>query len=135
MKLVPYERKVFGSSLFRDFFNDDFHMPSVAMIRADVKEDEKGYVVEAEMPGVDKDDVTIVCEKGILTISAERAGEKEEEKDGYIRRERYLGQAKRSFALKDIKEESISARLENGVLYVTLPKLEETQIRKTIEID
>lgn len=132
MKLIPYQRSMFGTDLFRDFFSEDFAGAAAPVMKADVKETEDGYVVEAEMPGVAKEDVALVCEKGVLTITAKRGDEKTEEKDGYIRKERYSGVTKRSFVLKDIKEEEISAKLEEGVLTVTLPKLEES--KKTIEI-
>lgn len=135
MKLVPYQRSLFGTDLFRDFFKDDFACVTTEVMKADVKEMEGEYVVEAEMPGVAKEDVTLVCEKGVLTITAKRGEEKTEEQDGYIRRERYSGVSKRSFALKDIKEEEISAKLEDGVLIVKLPKMEEAQTKKTIEIE
>jgi HSP20 family protein len=74
------------------------------------------------LPGVKKEDITLVCEKGILTISAKAQDVKDDEEGRYIRKERAEGELGRRFALEDIEEESISAKLENGILYVTLPK-------------
>ena len=130
MKLVPYQRQFLGNSFFKDFFGDDFVFAPGAVIKADIKETDTGYVVEAEMPGVKKEDVTLVCEKGVLTITATKGEEKEENKDGYVRRERYSGTTKRSFALKDIREDEISAKLEDGILSVSLPKREEAETKK-----
>lgn len=134
MKLVPYQRNLFGSGLFNDFFSDEATFDA-APIKADVKETDEAYIVEAEIPGVKKEDVTLVCEKGILTITSSTSRENTQEKDGYIRKERFIGEAKRSFRLKDIEEESISAKLEEGILYVTLPKREIKKEERQIEIE
>lgn len=102
-------------------------------MKADIRETKDAYVVEAEMPGIKKEDITLICEKGVLTITAKQGEETKEGKDGYIRRERCIGETSRRFALKNITEEQISAKLEDGVLYVTLPKREED--KKEIKID
>ena len=92
------------------------------MMMADIREKENEYVVEAEMPGVKKEDIELVCENGVLTISAKTNQEKTKEEDHYIQRERVTGEYYRSFALKDIDEDNINAKLEEGMLYITLPK-------------
>jgi HSP20 family protein len=89
-------------------------------MRADVRETKESFIVEAELPGVKKDKVQIVCQEGVLTISA-KADEHGEE--GYLRRERYTGEASRSFAIRNIDEAGITAKMEDGVLTITLPKL------------
>jgi HSP20 family protein len=128
MTLVRYERP-FG--LLRDFFGEGFAAP---VMKTDIKETEDSYIVEAEMPGVKKENVELVCEKGVLTIMAKANEEKTEEKDGYIRRERFPGGMTRRFELQDIDEEKISAKMDNGVLYITLPKKASEQ-EKRIEIE
>lgn len=133
MRLVPYESRSLGNDFFRDFF--EFPFTSNTLIKADVKETESEYIVEADMPGVEKDNVEIKCEQGVLTITARTSEEKNEETDGFIRKERYTGEASRCFSLKDINEEDIKAKLENGVLYVTLPKRVSEKDQKKIEIE
>lgn len=115
MTLIRYERP-FG--LLSNFFGD-FTVPAM---KTDIKETEDAYIVEAEMPGVKKENVELICEKGILTITAKANEEKTEEKQGYIRRERVSGEMTRRFELEDIDEENISAKMEDGILTVTLPK-------------
>jgi len=133
MKLVPFERAgALSNGLFRDFF--DFPLAQNSLIKADVKETSEEYIVEADMPGIKKEDVELKCEYGVLTITARKNEEKSEEKDGYIRKERYSGEASRCFSLRDINEENISAKLENGVLHVTLPKKAGEKQNKRIEI-
>lgn len=135
MKLVPYQRNLMGGGLLSEFFSDEFPFNHNSLMKADIKETQDAYVVETEMPGIKKEDITLICEKGVLTITAKQSEEAKEKKDGYIRRERYSGEASRSFALKNITEEKISAKLEDGVLYVTLPKKEEDKKERKIEIE
>ena len=136
MALIPYERQftALNNGFLKDFFGERFAFAAGPLVKTDVKETDEAFIVEAEMPGVKKEDVTLVCEKGILTISAKTSEEKTEEKENYVRKERFSGEAKRSFALKNINEEEISAKLEDGVLYVTLPKKEQDK-EKRIEIE
>jgi len=102
---------------------------SVLLPRANVKESTDAFFVEAEMPGVKKEDIELVCENGMLTIGAKV---QDDNKEGVriLRQERFEGDIRRRFVLKDIKEENITAQYENGILTVTLPKKasEERQI-------
>lgn len=123
MTLVRYERP-FG--LLGNFFGD-FAAPTM---KTDIKETEDAYIVEAEMPGVKKENVELVCEKGVLTITAKANEEKTEEKQGYIRKERISGEMTRRFEIEDIDEEKISAKMEDGILTVTLPKSAESQEKR-----
>jgi HSP20 family protein len=129
MTLVRYERP-FG--LLRDFLGEDFFAPAM---KTDIKETEGAYVVEAEMPGVKKENVELICENGILTIRAKANEEKTEERKGYVRRERVTGEMIRRFELNDIDEEKISAKMEDGILYVTLPKKAPEASEKRILIE
>jgi HSP20 family protein len=118
MTLIPYQGHLTGR-LWKDLLDN---AGTVTAIRANVKDAKDAYLVEAELPGVKKEDITLICEKGVLTISA-KAGSAEDDAEGrYIRKERAQGELGRRFALEDIDEEHISAKLENGILYVTLPK-------------
>lgn len=123
MTLVRYERP-FG--LLGNFYGN-FGVPAM---KTDIKETEDAYIVEAEMPGVGKENVELVCEKGVLTITAKANEENTEEKEGYIRRERLTGEMTRRFELEDIDEEKISAKMEDGILTVTLPKSAESKEKR-----
>lgn len=94
------------------------------MPRADVKETKKGYEITAELPGVEKDNVQVSLNQGVLTIEAELNQEDKEEKDGkIIRQERRYGKFFRSFDLgQNMNESDIKADFKNGVLKLNFPK-------------
>ena len=109
----------FDDTFFRNFFGN---VPQTNSMRMDVKETETGYVVEAEMPGLNKENIELKLEADILTISTKYEKSEKEEKDGYLRCERRSSSSSRSFDISGIDQENIKARYENGLLYVTLPK-------------
>lgn len=119
-----------------EFFNNDNIFPAFFSsgnnMRADIKETEKEFVVEAEMPGVKKEDIKLNLEEDTLTISVERNEEKNEEKDNYIRRERRYGSMSRSFYVNNIKNEEVKADYNDGILKVVLPKREESKSKKRV---
>ena len=122
-RITPYKSGFDLLNVFRDFERDFFsgEMP-VNTFKTDIREEADKYVLEAEMPGFSKDDVKIDIEGDYLTLSATRSGEKEENKSGYIRRERSYGSFKRSFNIEDVDSDKISAKYNNGVLTLDLPK-------------
>ncbi len=93
-------------------------------IRMDVKEDDKGYTVHAEIPGVKKDDIHVTIDGNQVSISAEVKQEKEvKEGEKVLRSERYYGKVARSFSLaSDIDEATAHAKYAEGVLELVLPK-------------
>lgn len=94
-------------------------------IRMDVSETDNNYTVKADIPGVRKEDVDIQIDNNLVTIRAESKSEKEEKmgEGRYIRRERQQGYATRTFSLASpIDESRASAKYENGILELTLPK-------------
>ena len=105
---------------------------ALAPYGVDIREDGDRLVVEAEMPGFKKEDVDITLENQTLTISGERREEKKDQKEaGYLLNERRYSRFLRSFTLPPtVDEKSVQAKLENGVLTVTLNKREETKPRK-----
>ncbi len=109
-------------NVMNDFFDND--QPISYGIKTDVKETENEYILEAELPGFNKDDITLETKSDVLTVVAIKEEEKEEKKNGYLRIERRSGQLERSFNLEGIDNEKISAKYNNGILEVTLPKLE-----------
>ncbi|HLB34229.1 MAG: hypothetical protein A3F67_04665 [Verrucomicrobia bacterium RIFCSPHIGHO2_12_FULL_41_10] len=100
----------------------------------DIIEDEKEYLVKAELPEMKKEEVKISVEKGVLRISGERKSEKEEKGKKFHRIERSYGSFLRSFSIPDtVDEKKIKAEFNNGLLVMHLPKGEEHQ-KKALEI-
>ena len=127
---------IFGENLFDEFDNwmdAAFHDVDKAlygkhaknMMKTDVKETEKGYEVDIDLPGFKKDEIQLELNDGYLTISAEKGLDKDEEdeKKHYLRRERYAGGMSRSFYIGEgITEEDIHAKYEYGILKLSIPK-------------
>jgi HSP20 family protein len=94
----------------------------------DVKEDEKSFLVEAELPGLDKDDVEVTLADNILTIRGEKRVEQDDSKRHYS--ERYYGQFERRIPLSaDLESDKVAASFKNGVLKVEIPKSKQAQER------
>lgn len=105
-------------------------------MRVDVKETPQSYEVHAELPGMNKEDIHVHIDGPVVSISAERKQEKEvKEGEKVLRTERYFGKVSRSFQLgQEIDEAKASAKFNDGVLELTLPKKAEAQARRlTIE--
>jgi HSP20 family protein len=122
-----------------NFFNDFFEIDKnffgeTYSIKADIKDDGDKYILEAEMPGIDKKDIGLNIKDDQLVLSYKTESDNETKKDNYIRRERKYGQFSRSFYIEDVDTEKIDAKYENGILKVTLPKLTEKQ-KKDIDIE
>lgn len=141
--LFPYGKNHFmlPSDAFSSFpiffFDDDYSMmsPMKGNFKVDLKETEDNYLVEADLPGVKKENINIEFHNGSLTISAKRDETIEDKKENYVRRERHHGEFKRSLYIKNVDENKINASFNDGVLKVTLPKLEKgTDSRKRINI-
>ena len=124
---------IFGENLFDDWM--DFSFPDVDkvlygkhaknMMKTDVKNVENGYEVSIDLPGFKKDEIKLELKNGYLTIFAEKGLDKDEkdEKDKYIRRERYTGSMSRSFYVgENLTEKDIHAKYENGILTLDVPK-------------
>lgn len=111
----------------------DIFTPTVDM-KCDIYEDKDNYVIEADMPGLSKEDVTVDYNDGYLTIKAERSSEDKEEKKDFIRQERFYGSMERKFYVGDIDESKVSAEFKDGVLKVLMPKETIDKPSKTIEI-
>lgn len=113
---------------FEDVFNDDF-LPDLGSnfksFRTDITETKDAYIVQADLPGFNKEDIQIDISNNYLTIRAKRDDRTEErdENDRVIRRERHFGEFYRSFYINDVDQDKIEAELINGVLKITLPKI------------
>ena len=146
--LVPFNRRRrdLMSTGFEDFQNmlDDFFAEGFGPDRSllkdtfkiDVKEDDKEYMVEAELPGITKEDVDLAIDDGRLSISVNKEEVKEDKDDkNYIHRERRYTSMQRNVFLADADSEGIKAKLKDGVLTVTVPKKVEEDHSKAIEIE
>jgi HSP20 family protein len=97
----------------------------------EVKETTESFVVKADLPGVDEKDLDIALHNGVLTVSGSRQAEDRREGESYALYERQYGSFSRSFALPDIADgERIDAKLDGGVLMLTIPKKEAAKPRK-----
>ncbi|TYQ16792.1 UNVERIFIED_CONTAM: HSP20 family protein [Acetivibrio alkalicellulosi] len=134
--LTPYNRKAnklstnddvwgFSKNLLEGFFNDPF-FSGVAFesnaIRADIRETEKEFIVDAEIPGAKKEDINVDLRDDTLTISINREEEIKDERDNYIRRERRYGSVARKFYVENVDRDGVSAKYQDGILTVVLPK-------------
>lgn len=115
----------FGGLMGRGFFDDEsfFTKPNVALPTVDVSEDEKGYCIEAELPGVDESDVDVTVRDNRLFLRGEKKSQTEK-KDANVRMsERQFGSFERTFQLPDdVDSDKIKAEFSNGVLKLKLPK-------------
>ena len=129
--LIPFERRT--NSLFDSFdrmMNDSFFggmEKEFAPCRTDILDKGDKYVLKADMPGFNKEDIKIDIQGDQLTITAEHKEETKEDRKDYIRRERKYGALTRSFDIEGINADGISASYNNGVLQLDLPKLVETK--------
>ena len=128
---------IFGENLFDEFFADPFGLTRGSevsdhlygknaknLMKTDIREKDNSYELDIDQPGFKKDDLNIDLSNGYLTIQASKGLDKDEQdKDGrYIRRERYAGSMSRSFYVGDVKPEEVSAKFEDGILRLDLPK-------------
>ena len=132
MKIVP--RNYFLDDVFDDFMGPE--KPHHNPMKCDVYEKEGKYNIEVDIPGYNKDEVKIEAKDGYLTVSAEKKLEKNEEDNGkkYYYHERRYGKVERSFYIGDMDTDKISAKMENGILKIDIPKIEEKESKKLIEI-
>jgi len=120
---------------FNRFFEDFGFGSAVAeqdyTLAMDIRETDEAYIVEADVPGIKKEDVKIEVNEDVLTIRGERKVEQEEKKKDYHRMERQYGSFRRSVSIPSgIQHDAVKAEFDDGVLRVTLPKREDTKPRR-----
>ena len=139
MSLVHYKpASLFGqfdNEINRLFFNahatDAANQAHDWTPAVDIREEENRYVLEADIPGISREDLDITLEDSVLTIKGERTVTSEENNEGYRRRERAHGSFVRQFTLPDtVNTEAISAAVVNGVLEIGIPKQAKPEPRK-----
>jgi HSP20 family protein len=123
------------SSIFDDDFFPVVSQRSTSMPAVNIKEDEKRFILDLAIPGVDKKDLKIEIHEDLLTISSENKNEKEENVDGFKRREFSYSSFCRSFYLpENVNKDKIGANYKDGILTVELPKEEEEKAKLSREV-
>jgi HSP20 family protein len=118
-----------------DFFDERSGISSRAGFPLDVEKTEESYRVSAELPGVDKKDISISYDDNVLTIGVESKESKESEERNFIHKERRSLSMSRSVYLADADREQISAKMEDGVLIIEAPLAKPLNTSKKIEIE
>jgi HSP20 family protein len=124
------------SRVFSDYYGDNADLFNSAWVpQADLSETEEEYILQADLPGLKREEVELVCVDNTVNIKGERKHEVEEEKSGYHRTERRYGAFQRSFEIPGgFAADKVTASFEDGVLTVHLPKREESK-PKQIKVD
>ena len=146
-KLIPYRKNNLSRTedvfddFFDSFFNDDFLIPMQTLdtrfggFKVDVSDQGDKYLIEADLPGMDKENVKIEYDNKYLTITARRDESRETKDHNYIRKERQCGEYRRSFYIDNVQSEDIEATFKSGVLKIVLKKKPQiTGTGRTIEI-
>lgn len=122
-------------------FIDEFFNDSSSLIRnigdsfrMDVREDEDAYHVDAELPGVSKEEIKLNLSDGYLTIVVERSAQSDEDKGTYLHRERKYSSMQRSIYLQNTSAKDVTAKFDNGVLEITVPKEKHAELVTRIDI-
>lgn len=123
-------RKMYLDRLFDDFFDQK----ETPMMKCDVYEKDGLVQIEADVPGFEKKDISVECNNGYLTISAQKEQNETEEKKEFIRQERFFGKMQRRFYIGEVEEGNIEASFKDGVLKISVPKEPKEQPKKQIEI-
>jgi HSP20 family protein len=139
--LMPFDRKEmkkfnnYFDDLERSFFGGFPAVNASSMFRTDIIDRGDNNLLQAELPGFDREEISIDISGEYLTISAQHKEESKEEEKNFVRRERRFGSFVRSFDITGINTEQITAEFKNGVLALTLPKQAEPEVSsKKIEI-
>lgn len=141
-EMVPFRRNHnnlssrgdYFDDFFNNFFSEDTFTPMILKntnFKVDVKETENEYLVEADLPGINKDNISLEYENNYLTVTAKRENTVEDKSNSnYVRRERSYGEFKRSFYIDNVDENSVNASFADGVLRITLPKKQKGKASK-----
>lgn len=140
---------IFGENLFDEFFDNDFAMSPVwggrnplygkhakNLMKTDVRETDSAYELDVDLPGFKKDEISVDLKDGYLTISAAKGVDKDEQdkKGKYIRQERYAGACSRNFYVGDVEPKDVSAKYEDGILRLSMPKQAKKELPKSSSI-
>lgn len=127
MSYNPFrEMEEFEKRFFNVPFSSFWASGDIAEFKTDISDQGDHYLLEADLPGFDKKDIHLELSDNTLTINAERRSEHDDKKDNYVRIERSYGKYSRQFDISAIDADKITAKYDNGVLTLTLPKKQET---------
>jgi len=128
-------RPFYMPNLFDDDFFPTLSHRTSSMPAVNVKEDDKNYILELAVPGMEKKDLKIDINEDVLTISSETKNESEESHDGYKRKEFSYSSFCRSFYIpENVNRDKIEANYKDGILSVGLPKMEEEKNKITRQV-
>lgn len=121
---APHSHSLFDDRFFRSFFDMNDWMGNMGF-RVDIHEEKDHYLLEAELPGVERDQISLTADHDTLTVAADMSSQRNDENAYYS--ERRMGHVSRSFSLDGIDENAITADYKNGILSVVLPKKQPCQ--------
>lgn len=121
--------------LFDDFLDDFEPLNTQKNMLCDIYEENNNYIIEVDVPGFRKEDISIECNKGNLKITAEKQNDDKTDKKYVHRERRSYERCERSFYLGNIEEDNIKAEFKEGILKITVPKEKENNTKKKINID
>jgi HSP20 family protein len=125
--MMPFPRSLFDWDV--EPFGDLTKRLGAVAPRIDVRESDKAFTIDAELPGMDEDDIELTLSDGLLTLKGEKKEEREEKKEDYYLSERRYGSFKRTFRVPDsVEQDEVSASFRKGVLTVAMPK--SAKVRK-----
>ena len=127
MMLVPRRNNF---DIFDDFFDEGFFPKKERnLMKTDIREKKDKYVVDIDLPGFEKENISLSLDNGYLNISAKTEKEENnEDEERFVRQERFYGECSRSFYVgEDITEEDINAKFNNGILKIEIPKKEKEE--------
>ena len=136
-------RNNFGFDLFDEMFKDPFFSRREnqnAVMKTDIREKDGDYLMDIDLPGFSKDDISAELHDGYMTVTAkkEESNDEKDDKGNYIHRERYSGSCSRRFYVGDISEADIKASFKDGTLHLEIPKEEPKKLeeqKKLISIE
>ncbi|TVR40043.1 MAG: Hsp20/alpha crystallin family protein [Bacteroidia bacterium] len=140
MTIIRWHKRPMRANIFDDMFEKGFQTGferNCGCVPAtNILEDDKGYEIQLAVPGMKKEDFRMEVEDNVLSVSFEK---KEEEKNSpgveYLRREFEMDEFTRSFSIpKTVDAEQIKARYDNGILYISIPKMDKTRLSKQIKV-
>lgn len=139
-KIQPHNSDTYSMTpfdFFEDFSRNFFNDFKSNLIKTDIHETDNEYLVEAELPGIPKENIQVTYEDGVLTISGQQQIDTvdEDKKGKLIRSERSSTSLRRQYLLENVKEDEIKASYSDGILKVTLPKDSNKEIKKSIPIE
>ena len=135
-RMMPFSRRSRGDSFFPPGLQNFFSWPELTWqgFSVDVKETDDGYAIQADLPGVAKENIKLSLEDGYLTIGVQQNELRSEDQENYICRERRQVSSRRSFYVGNVSPGDVQAHYTDGVLHVKVPKATDRQGQSEIQI-